>query len=447
MDDRERDRLEDRRQVEHLLPVGFAFLLPYISYPTALLLGMLAVLYALYVSPRLLRVTTRAEELRRGFSMGKLTYALGVLGLLVLFREQMYIAAAAWGILAAGDAFSNLVGRRWKGRDLPYNPEKSLGGLLTFCVTATAAAWVLLGWNGAAQTGITATTMLAFSFLAAALAGLAESFPSVVDDNIAVCWVSSLTLYLLFSAQQGELLPPAGSWTTALAVNLGVLLLSRLVRWISGWGTVAGFVFGVLIFVAAGPVGYGLILSFLVLGSLTTRLGRQRKRAFGVEEANQGQRGLSNVLSNGLVPALLALAFFWVEGSWLKVAYCGAVATAAFDTVATEIGQWLGRSPVNPRTLRPVAVGTPGAVSLAGTAAGFGAALILAVLAWGFGWLPWLSIPIIVAGALAGAWFESLAGSFRPPGGGPVWDATLNFYNTLFGASASGLLWIAVRGT
>ena len=201
--------------------------------------------------------------------------------------------------------------------------------------------------------------------------------------------------------------------------------------------------FGFVAYVSLGWQAYAVLCSFLALGSVATKLGKRRKEELRVAEGGGGQRGLSNVLCNGLVPFLIACFGIWLKIPVLGVAYAAAVATAAFDTVGTEIGQWLGRSPVNPLTFRRVAVGTPGAVSWAGTMAGLAAATLVAFISYLTGWLPLASVPVIILGACIGGLSESLLASVlkdRPANA----DSTLNIFNTLLGAFVGGLLWLSV---
>lgn len=426
---------EDRRQIEHLAPVGFAFLLPYLPYWVAVGLAVLAIFYAVYFSPRW--GTTREQE--QGFFGGKVYYALTVLALLVIFPDRIYIAAAVWGILAVGDSLSNIVGRRFGHTRLYYNRHKTVIGSVTFWLAGTLAAWALLLWNFPSLSLEIYLPFLIYSAIAAFFCALAESLPSVIDDNLVIGWVGGMIFPVLLLVPQEASYFPAG-WSEAIIVNLFAAVTARWFRWLSWKGTILAFVFGILIWKSTSLPGFAVIAAFLILASLATKAGRGRKARLGVEEGNRGQRGIANVLANGLVPLSVALFLFWIDDPLLRVAYAAAVATAAFDTVSTEIGQWLGRFPVSPLTLRRVPVGTQGAVSIEGTAAGMTAAAVIAVLPFLFGWLPAMSIPLIFAASLAGGLFESILASLF------VYDCeyageALNLYNTLFGATVGGLLW------
>ena len=434
-----RDRGEDLRQLEHVLPLAFAFLLPYVEYWQILLLSLLSFFYAAVISPRWIRVTTRASEREAGFSPGKLHYAFGIMMLLLLFRERLHVAAAVWAVLAVGDSVSNLVGRRWRRVPLPYNREKSLSGSIAFVLAAAAGSWAALVWNLPEPYGVSRLTLAGCCLLGALVCALAESLPNLVDDNLVIVLVGAGIFPLVLGAPDPipELAAPGSH---AVGINLVLAGLSVMAGWISWRGAAAGVVLGIGVYLSAGPAAYVVLCLFFFLGGLSTRLGKGRKEALGVAEENFGRRGVANVLSKGLVAGILTLLFFWTDSMLARVAYTGALAAATLDTVATEIGQWVGGAPRDLRSFRPVPVGTPGAVSLAGTLSGLAAALLVSSVPVLWSWLPGSALPAVVAGALAGNGVESLlAGAGRDA---PGRHQVLNLYNTLTGAWASGGIWV-----
>jgi uncharacterized membrane protein len=90
------------------------------------------------------------------------------------------------------------------------------------------------------------------------------------------------------------------------------------------------------------------------------------------------------VVANGTVAALAALGQLWPAAA-------GAIAAAAADTWATEIGAHSSERPRLITTGAPVPRGTSGALSVLGTLGGIGGAVTMAALAG------------LVAPALAGA--------------------------------------------
>ena len=133
--------------------------------------------------------------------------------------------------------------------------------------------------------------------------------------------------------------------------------------WLTPHGLVAALCVGAAVWWGLGWRGAVLLLAFFVSGSLLTRLATGRG----------ARRSARQVVANGGGAAVAALF-----GSWPVAA--GALAAAAADTWATEIGAF---SPVPPRlitTWAPVGRGVSGGVTALGTAGGVAGALALAVL-------------------------------------------------------------------
>ena len=74
-----------------------------------------------------------------------------------------------------------------------------------------------------------------------------------------------------------------------------------------------GSVFAFLICFISGVFGHWswLLILLLFVGSsfLATRFAIVYKKALGVEESDEGTRGGSNVISNGILPPLIALTY------------------------------------------------------------------------------------------------------------------------------------------
>ena len=187
---------ETKRQIEHMLPVGFAFLLRYLSLAEAVLCCIAAALYGIFISGRVNREGVRAAEAARGWSVGKLAYALVILTLILLFRNRLHIAAGAWAMLAVGDAVSNIAGRAWGRKRIPWSKEKTWVGSAAYVLSSWAVSLVLVWWT-AAGTGalLPAPAVVVLACLAAAVAGaIVESLPLAIDDNVTSPLAAALVL-------------------------------------------------------------------------------------------------------------------------------------------------------------------------------------------------------------------------------------------------------------
>ena len=179
---------------------------------------------------------------------------------------------------------------------------------------------------------------------------------------------------------------------------------------------------------------FAAIAAFVVVGSTATRTGAAKKRALHIAEANDGRRGARHAFAKLGVPAILA-TISWATTAperW-RFAAIAALAAAAFDTVASEVGPLFAAAPRSPWTGRRVPPGTPGAISLAGCGAGgIAAALVIAAAHLAVP-IPARSWGIALLAACVASLAESGAGARLVPAG-LAGRSTLNFLLTAFAA-------------
>ncbi|MBN2288042.1 MAG: DUF92 domain-containing protein [Candidatus Glassbacteria bacterium] len=224
-------------------------------------------------------------------------------------------------------------------------------------------------------------------------------------------------------------------WLEALAVPAAFGIVARALGTVSRSGFFGGVALGAAVYYCAGWRGFTVLGLFFVIGSGLTGLGYSRKTALGVAQADRGRRGARHVLANCGVGLALALVYKLTSGNPLAgAAFAASFATAAADTAGTEVGSLYGRAAVLPHTLRRVQPGTPGAVSLQGTAAGAVAAAAVAALGWLVGLVATAALASAVfLAALAAAWLESVLGAL-PGTEKALGNMGKNFLNTLTGA-------------
>jgi uncharacterized protein (TIGR00297 family) len=430
---------EDRRKALHAATGLLALLLRDATPPFAVGLAVLLVVHNLFVLPRYAPSLMRSATPRP--DPGVILYPLLVLALVLLFRDRLELAAAGWGILAFGDGLASPVGRRTR-RALPWNPGKTWAGSAAFVAAGTLAGAGLLEW--VAPGGMSATRALLVASLGSGLAAVLESLPVRLDDNPRVVLGAAAGLALADRVDPGLVAAAAPEWIARLPWALGASVIfaaiARMAGSVGRSGAGAGVVLATLLGTFGGAGAYAVFATFFVLGSAATRLGRDRKETRGVAQTEGGRRGASHALANGGVAVLLTVAAPMVDrGSAYLIGTCAALATAAFDTVSTEIGQAWGRWTVSPLSGRRVKPGTPGGVSPEGTVAGLGAALVVAAVAVAMHVAPAAAAGAILAGASLGAIGESVAGAIpavreRLDGG------TLNLLNTAVGAGAAMIL-------
>ena len=431
---------ETARQIVHMSMSVFALLLRVLTWWQAALCAMAALLFNALVLPRAGgRAIIRPVDASRGYPFGILIYPVSVLLLILAFPARLDIAASAWGIMALGDGAATLAGRRWGRHRLGWNPDKTVEGLLAFIAAGGAAAVFFAWWTAPAITPAPETAFIVVApVLAAVAAGLVETVPVALDDNISVPASAGVVLWLCS-------LVTAAAWTSnrdAVVANLAPALVVNTVAATGGWllrtvrvsGMLAGWAIGVAVFASLGIEGWSLLFLTFLTATVTSRLGLKRKALLGIAEAHGGQRGGGNAFANTGVAAVAAAAAIATPfHDAALVAFVAALATGGGDTAASEIGKAWGGKTYLPFTLAEVRPGTPGAVSLEGTAAGIFGALALAASGALLGLIPAWTVWAVVAGAVAGSIIESaLAATLESAR--IVNNDMLNFINTAAGA-------------
>jgi uncharacterized protein (TIGR00297 family) len=443
------ERGELARRVVHVGCVAFALLLRFLSWPQAALLALAAFAFNWQILPRIGgRGMWRGPDVARGYPVGILAYPLAVLGLVLLFRDRLWMAAAGWGILAVGDGMASLVGQAAGGKRLPWNPRKGWAGFAAFVAFGTVAAALLAAWTARLPFDPSAAhwpRTLGVAFALALACALVESLPTTLDDNVTVPLAVALVLPLFAAAQPALLLGDpllARRALVGLVVNAAIAVAAFRARSIDLPGAVSAVVIGTAITAGLGLPGLALMIAFFVLGSATTKLGYRVKAARGIAQEKGGARGWRHAWANGGVPALLAvLAGMAAPGlrDLLALAYAGAVATAAADTCSSEVGKAYGRRTFLVTSLRPVPPGTEGAVSLEGTVGGFLGALAVGATGVATGLFGWPAALVVAVAGLLGCLAESVLGTVAGPRGWMDNDL-LNAANTAIGALFATLI-------
>ncbi len=437
---------EDRRQILHMSMAAFALLLRVLSWESALACALAALAFNVALLPRLGgRQFYRPADRARGYPIGIVFYPLSVALLILVFPARLDIVAAAWGVMAFGDGMATIVGRRTRGGQLPWNAEKTLGGLLAFVAFGGLGGALLCWWvRPAIQPAPSLLFALGAPIAAAVLAGFAETAPIRLDDNITVPAMAAAGLWGLSLVTRDA---AAAAWPDVAAQLGPALIANAIVSW-AGWrlrtvstpGAIAGAAIGLIIYACGGPAAWLLLLATFVSAAVTSRLGLRRKVLLGIAEERGGRRGPGNGIANcGVAAGAALLAALTPHAAWAQLALVAALAAAGSDTVASEVGKAWGSHTFLITRFTRVRPGTSGAVSLEGTAAGLVAAFALASIGVATALIPWSSVWLVVIGATVGSLVESALGATLESSGVLDNDA-LNFINTAVAALVTLLL-------
>ncbi len=441
----------------------FAFLLPFLTWPEAAGCALLALLFNLFILPRLEVDLSKRRTVAAGLSpsiaagaeslasarantevrshmarweniwTGIVIYPISVLALILLYRRSMHIVAAVWAIMALGDGLASVAAEAWRGPALPFNREKTFSGFCAFVVAGTAGAYALTRWVAPALPVNQALTVCAAT---AVVGALVEGAPVRLDDNLSVPLVSGGFMFCAYlierSAFDSNLPYLRQRVLLAIAVNLVFALLAWGLKMVTRSGALAGFLLGVAVYLGYGYRSFLILLGFFLLGSIATRVGYARKAARGIAERRGGARSWREALANTLAGAFFSVLVITThhEAAFL-VALVAAFAEAAGDTVSSEIGQWLSDRAYLITTFRPVPAGENGGITLGGSAAGFAASAAVVALGYGLGLCGGSGGAIALVAALAGNLLDSVLGATIERRG-LVTNGIVNFTGTSF---------------
>jgi uncharacterized protein (TIGR00297 family) len=286
----------------------------------------------------------------------------------------------------------------------------------------------------------------------------AKAIPPARDRVQSRLLVWTVAPLILVACAQTIYLAHAYRWEMPLAKAIAVSVVFSLAAWLLRAATPAAAAIGgticlMLTFwtgsIAESALKSALtpLLALFVLTFLATRSGRGQKAEHGLAESRRGRR-TSQVIANLGVAALLSnfagdRAILWfaqnpgipdLNSLWiLRVVVLATLAEATADTVASEIGQAFGGTPILLTTLRRVEPGTDGAFTFTGTIAGIIAAAVVAGIgAWSMH-LDTYVFSIAMGAATLGLFFDSLLGATLELRGW-IGNDLVNFASTAFAA-------------
>jgi len=200
-----------------------------------------------------------------------------------------------------------------------------------------------------------------------------------------------------------------------------------------------GAAIGFVVFKGGGYAGILMMTCFFILGSAATGWKHQYKKGLGLAEVDKGRRNAGQVLANAGMAAITGL-LAWkypADAALYKLMMAAAFASAAADTLSSELGNVYGRKFYHILSFKKDQRGLNGVVSLEGTLFGIAGSLIIATIyALGNGWCQnfmW----IVIAGTI-GNYTDSVLGATLERRGSLNND-WVNFLNTLIAALVAWL--------
>lgn len=320
--------------------------------------------------------------------------AMSIVALIMLFIPEMILPFGI-GVFCTsfGDGFAGLVGQTLPGR---INPKifgkKTLAGTLSNLAVSFAVAFVFssLFSMGLGVLGCVVIALFALELELFSVNGL---------DNVVITLGTSGLAYSLctFSETWNYIVP------VLLTPLLVVFVLKKKALTISG--TIAALILDVAISVSLKNAGFLILLSFLIFGLLTDKIKKTANKSRQSEK-----RGAIQVLCNGGISAVFALAFLVSGERCFLIGFCASLAEALSDTAASGIGSMSKRT-YDIFRFKKCENGISGGVSLLGTLASLGGSALISAISLALGLIDFGGAVLVFAVGFVGCFFDSFLGS------------------------------------
>lgn len=344
-------------------------------------------------------------------SYGTAYYPLSIF-LLALFcwPAHKIIMIAALLVLAIADAAAAIVGSRIKRphRYQLLKDAKSREGSLTMLTMSMVVISATLFYFGPSlwNQPLSPISILVIALLTAVVSTIAESMSCHGSDNLTVPMATALVLYYLL--ENGNAAIPG----FAAGVVMGGLAAwgSFRLHFLSPDGAVAMWLLAIIIFGFGGWMWTVPIVTFFVLSSILSKVGKAHKSGITDLAERGDRRDAVQVGANGLIAGMIMTAQIFFPDSSLYTLYIVSLAAATADTWSTEIGGMFGHKPRSIIGLEPVIKGTSGGITFWGIVGGITGAAVIGAS----GFLFTASPAVIIKGAIfgtAGTIIDSLLGA------------------------------------
>lgn len=477
------------RQIVHILIGLFILIFPFVNIGN--LIGLFVILLLFVASrssktPLIGCLFRKCGEMRR--PEGAINLSISILILLSIhyiltftqYELPLYIIGSAIAISTFGDGAASMMrtyqehsgqnqfghsqsGKRqtdvfMQSKDNKHNQyarRASVNISLTLLIVGTvfaflAGSWIVRFGNTAASGYQIPGYQMIFviSAIGAVCGALLETISIDIHDNMTIPLGSAMIMWLFTNIQHTySITPQYIAIAIVFAFILGFLAYCAGVSDISG--ILSATLVGALIIAFTSIWWFVLLLAFYALGGLFTKYKYAYKKARGVAEKKGGARGYRNVFSNSVVALALAVAYpMFNADNLIMFAYLGAVATAAGDTLASEIGITSTSQPYMITSLKRIETGVDGGITALGEGAALFGASVIGILAVFSGIIDpatniniYVGFLIVAISGFAGTNIDSYLGATLQRRG-MLTNNGVNFVSTMAGALVGGVLYI-----
>jgi len=308
-------------------------------------------------------------------SYGSLLFPLVfLLQVLFLWESHKWILQTSMLVLGVSDSLAALVGSSVGKKHIEHltkNPKTLEGSLTMFFSAFILLSASLMVFSRDYSGGLAGKSVLMLLLLALLLALVATAVEALLSHGLDNFFIPVSIAYVLYVLEMNhtiilERFLLGGLFAFLLAV------FSIKVKFLNNSGATATFLLGTTIFGIGGVTWTVPLLTFYLLSSVLSKLGKKRKAKFDLVFEKGSQRDAGQVYANGGIAWVLMIIFSLTNDPAIFFAYLGTLAAVQADTWATEIGtMWPNPKAWLVTTFKEVPVGTSGGVSVPGTSGAF----------------------------------------------------------------------------
>ncbi len=257
-------------------------------------------------------------------------------------------------------------------------------------------------------------------------ASLIESADSDADKRVTLL-LATATVFTVFKIY----IPSASLYNLAFAfaISFAVSLLALKAGIADETGLLSATIVGTTLILFTDLRYFIIIITFYLVGSMTTKYKYSTKQKLGIAEQAGGARGYSNVFGNSLAPLFFAMQYGVTKNGIFAVAFVASVAAALGDTMASEVGK-VAKNVYLITSFKKVKAGVSGGISVPGEIAALSGTLLISFLAYVFRVLDPYQCAIAAISAFIGVHVDSILGATLEEKG-YLTNSAVNFLATL----------------
>lgn len=296
---------------------------------------------------------------------------------LLLWDNYKVILITSILILALADAMAAIVGTnvRQPRRYTFGGEQKSIEGSVTMFITSFVIVVTCLNLLSFIDSiDVSFAYSLWIAFITAVIASTCESVSYKGSDNLTVPLGAAFTMHFMLTNGAGNV-----GFTIGIILALLIAIVSYRIKFLSGGGAVGTFLLGVVVFGIGGWKFSLPILTFFILSSVLSKMGKKRKQKLSEKFQKSSQRDLWQVMANGGIAGFAVLIWNYFPGEFWYYLFVASVAAANSDTWGTEIGVFSKIKPRNILNFKSVPVGSSGGITPLGTLGALMGSLVIAL--------------------------------------------------------------------